>query len=624
MKRLIQALIVFSLLAFSACQQESLVENISPLSPQTDLSEVDVPAKPSEEPMARLEIDRRIKQVAAEQEIFKWEVADDYMLWSAVTQADSLVAIGYQAPQAGDISSRMHDIDLDAPAWQASREALIKHLEAGGVSASTDQPSGEVVKLTHQVLPFVIAKVSDYETLAKLRRREIIRYVEPMGYAVEQEAGASRELFFDPLTFGCRKKEHTPPTSEYSLDPSYSAKIPWNYQNHHIEDAWDHSTGDGITIGMIDTGISPDQPNLNESFATGASTQRSLTKLGTYSDNPFQNNDGWEDDCGHGTRMAGTIAGPLTGGGRTVGVAYEANFISIRGTDDVFLNMVVEELGVTEALLELADRVPVKIINMSIGVPFTFVSIIADGVRYAYGKNKMIFGAAGTSFTATGWTGVVFPAIMPEVHAVTGVRDGGTRRICSNCHSGNAVEFVTVMQRESDKDKVSLSLTHSGAKDARAGGSSIATATVSGIAALVWAQNPGMSRSQVYNILKTNADNYPNKDFFQGWGAIDAEAAVLAVPPPSLPPMWVSIQGPDTVPFTGSYTWTANVTNGAAPLTYDWGNGPSGNSSFTEFFSLIPGDSITYRTLMVTVRDANNRTVSASKQIQIGIGLQQF
>jgi subtilisin family serine protease len=58
------------------------------------------------------------------------------------------------------------------------------------------------------------------------------------------------------------------------------------------------------------------------------------------------------------------------------------------------------------------------------------------------------------------------------------------------------------------------------------GGSSVATATTAGIAALVWAKNPAWTRTQVLNKLRQSATYYPTKNSQYGYGNINALLAV--------------------------------------------------------------------------------------------------
>ena len=82
------------------------------------------------------------------------------------------------------------------------------------------------------------------------------------------------------------------------------------------------------------------------------------------------------------------------------------------------------------------------------------------------------------------------------------------------------------MQRNSNTDRTSLTLSRYNDNAGYVGGSSAATATTAGIAALVWATNPNQSRSQVLNRMKQAASIYPSRSGSFGWGIIDANAAV--------------------------------------------------------------------------------------------------
>jgi serine protease len=82
------------------------------------------------------------------------------------------------------------------------------------------------------------------------------------------------------------------------------------------------------------------------------------------------------------------------------------------------------------------------------------------------------------------------------------------------------------MQRRNDNARTSLTLAMSGSQPSRSSGSSAATATTAGIAALIWAQNPSWSRTTVLNKMKNAASIYPSRDGDFGWGIIDANAAV--------------------------------------------------------------------------------------------------
>src|SRR5699024_4537906 len=134
------------------------------------------------------------------------------------------------------------------------------------------------------------------------------------------------------------------------------------------------------------------------------------------------------DGCGHGTSMAGAAAAPRGTDGASVGIAYNANLITVRAAEDVFLDASREVKGVSDAYILAGNRADVRIISMSMG-RLTNSSQMLDAIRYAYGRGKLIFCAAGTSFDwSAGIVGVIYPASLPEAVAVTGVKDNLTTR----------------------------------------------------------------------------------------------------------------------------------------------------------------------------------------------------
>jgi subtilisin family serine protease len=80
------------------------------------------------------------------------------------------------------------------------------------------------------------------------------------------------------------------------------------------------------------------------------------------------------------------------------------------------------------------------------------------------------------------------------------------------------------MQKQSTGLKA-LSTAVSGDVPTTVGGSSVATATASGIAALVWSRFPNYSREQLVNKLTVTSTGYPNKSSSYGWGKLNADAA---------------------------------------------------------------------------------------------------
>lgn len=464
-----------------------------------------------------------IKSVKTTNE-FNWEQASDQVLWSALMHSDSTLVVGYKPEGEGDINSRISSIDINDKAWVKAKETVIEEaLDILNRSNARQLTADDIDVRAHEVLPLVEMKITDLAAVTKLRALPSVRYAEPMGYEVDF---AIAENGREESSKGCSNDpDYSIPLGDY-LDVAPNAKVSWNYDYMKIPQAWNYSTGQGIGVGLIDTGLSPDQLKLNGEFNSGYSSGRTVSKYGFYVSSWWwwASPDGPNDQCGHGTAMAGVIAAPRSNTGTSVGVAYNSNLVGIRGTGDVVVNSGSEKTGVSDALIYLANRSDVKIISMSIGDAFSS-SKVADAVRYAYGKGKLIFAAAGTSTSFTNWYGVIFPANMNETVAVTGIKEGSGYKRCDICHTGDKVDFTVVMER-ANTNKHPLSLAMNGNTPSTVGGSSVATATAAGIAALVWSKNPTWTRDQVLNKMKQTADLYPNRSSSYGWGTLDALAAV--------------------------------------------------------------------------------------------------
>lgn len=483
--------------------------------------EIDGPQEPQQDPIPKAELNAFIIDQLHKTGPFHWSQASDEQLWSAVVQSDSLIAIGYTLENLPNLDETIHLIDIQKEEWQKVKNDILDYivsetnrLNGTNVTAEDLMPLGQEARL-----PFLMIKVHNASILKGLRQMPTIRYVDAVGYVVEEVA--------DRSSAGCDvEPDFNIPAADYTT-VSPNVKVPWNFYNANIPAAWNTTSGDGVTIALIDTGTSPTQSKLGSAFNSGQSQGRFIDREGTYVSSWWwwASPDGPDDKCGHGTQMSGLLAAPRGYGGSSVGVAYNSDLLAIRGTSDVVILGSKEVNGVSDAVEMAGARSDVKVLSMSIGSIFYFGSI-ADAINYAHGQGKMIVAAAGTSTWFTSWVGVVFPASMGNTVAVTGVKEQTPLVKCNTCHSGSAVDFVAVMQRDNDNSRTSLTLAMSGNTPARVGGSSCATAMTAGIAALVWSTNPNQSRTQVLQRMKDASQFYPARDNKFGWGKIDADLAV--------------------------------------------------------------------------------------------------
>lgn len=400
------------------------------------------------------------------------------MLWSAISHGNFLVSLGY--------GNNANDFEKNNSSEAIKNQLLdvVQRYESGSID--------DIVLDESNYLNQIDIYIKNPNTLTALSKLRTVRYLVSADYRYfDYEKPESDNGNQIESSSGCGYSSQTINSADFIADNLTNSKIPWNFTLHNINVAWSQAQGQGITIGIIDTGISNQQSLLNSQFASGLSSGRSVQRFGTYVDSiwPWSTStDGPNDKCGHGTSMISAAVAPRSNSGMPVGVAYRANVISYRASSDVVLNGYHEQRGVQRAFEGLENNSAVRIISMSMGHIFS-VGRFSDGVRNANNRGKLIFCAGGTSTSFTNFVGVIFPAWMPETVAVTGIKQASTYQKCDVCHSGSEIDFTIIMEKAVTNKHIPVLSYYNNNSD-YVGGSSVATATTAGIAALVWSKYP--------------------------------------------------------------------------------------------------------------------------------------
>lgn len=506
MPKRILSLLFFTLIL--SCAKEDSMDNKSIVIPENQKT-----------PLTPAQINGRIDESINSKGTFNWRDADSHMLWSAVINGNNVVTIGF-----GNSKANFERI-------KTSNNAKIQNELLAIIIKYEETALDKVLLSADPDLNLIDVMISKQETIIALRQSKYIRYLEPADYKYLEVRDAQYRFGVGAnssvgTSSGCGYESEVLAVADFTT-VTPNAKVPWTFYQHNIPNAWTISTGRGVTIGIVDTGISPNQSLFGANFNNGFSTSRIIQKNGVYVDSiwPWSTTtDGVNDLCGHGTSMASVATAPRNNRGLPVGVAYNANLVTYRASTNVVIDGYQEQEGVKKAFIALGNNANVRIISMSMGHIFS-VGKIEDAIKFAYGKGKLIFCAAGSSTSFTTFAGVIFPAWMPETVAVTGVKEGAAFQACDNCHTGSKVDFTVVMQRAASGNTVPVDSYFENQTD-YVGGSSVATATTAGIAALVWAKNPTWTRSQVLTKLRASASLYPNKSAEYGYGNINAFLAV--------------------------------------------------------------------------------------------------
>ncbi|MGR6088889.1 MAG: S8 family serine peptidase [Arcticibacter sp.] len=461
------------------------------------------------DPLSKTEVDNIVVGLRQSKGDFHWEWVDLKTVWSAIQHSDQTVAIGYKPHYEGDISSKIHALDLSKGEYKSVHDALISFIvEEANKQSATKLAWNDLLVEDDPILPILTIRTSDKHLLTALYNLKNVRYIEPLDY---RPASPNKVM----STSGCSPSTEPLNSADYTtITPN--AVLPWNFSFHNVSQAWSLAQGSGITVGVIDAGLSSAQPLLGSQFNNGDSNVgRTVLAEYTFGTSAYTG-------CSHGNSMSAQAVGPRNNQGAATGVAYKSNLYFIRGCEDVVLDLSSERTAVKNACTRLGNNRDVKVISMSIGTPFSS-SVLKDGVDYAYGKGKLIMAAAGTSLDFTTWYGVIYPAAYASCVAVTGIKDNGST--CASCHDGSQVMYTIVMERAANSNRNSLALPPSGTAPNYIGGSSSATATAAGIAAVVWSARPRMTRAQLMNCLTSTSQFYPTRNSSKGFGNLNALAA---------------------------------------------------------------------------------------------------
>jgi len=193
-------------------------------------------------------------------------------------------------------------------------------------------------------------------------------------------------------------------------DPYYAYQ--WHMPSINVGPAWDLSTGAGVLVGVIDTGVGYE----NYGVYGLAPDLVGATFVAGYD---FVNNDAHaNDDNAHGTHVTGTIRQSTNNGLGVVGVAFNCSIMPIKVLDAGGSGYVSD---IAEGITYAADH-GCKVINMSLGGP-TGSTTLQSACTYAYNAGVTIICAAGNAGTST----PQYPAAYTPCISVSSVRYDNTK-----------------------------------------------------------------------------------------------------------------------------------------------------------------------------------------------------
>jgi serine protease AprX len=305
---------------------------------------------------------------------------------------------------------------------------------------------------------------------------------------------------------------------------------------------WKHATGKGIGVALIDTGVAGGLADFRRANGSGS---RVVASAVTHPDATTA-----EDKYGHGTHVAGLIAGdssrrpagdPLRG--RYAGTAPGADLISIKASDDHGEATILDVIYGIEFAVEHKDEFNIRVLNLSLEstVAESYrTDPLAAAVEAAWFKGIVVVAAAGNRGSDADAVDYA-PGNDPYVISVGAVDDQGTKQTRDDLRTdwssrgttqdGHAkpelyapgARMVSNLAPDSDFASMCAECVSDDGQYIRAGGTSMSAPVVAGVVATLLEEHPSWTPDQVKGAIVNNLRALPG-----GGHELDAFAAFNA------------------------------------------------------------------------------------------------
>ncbi|MDX9789750.1 MAG: S8 family serine peptidase [Candidatus Kapabacteria bacterium] len=337
----------------------------------------------------------------------------------------------------------------------------------------------------------------------------------------------------------------------------------WWIKAVNTESAWKTGlSGNGIIIGLIDTGIDFNHPDLKQNI--WVNNKEDINGNGTFEpwhyteerngvsgdlngidddgngiiddvigydfvDQDFANFGDYsnpdpvpEDQGEHGTLVAGVMSAVRNNQIGIAGIAYNAKILTAKAFD---ITGNAESDDIARAIVYAAVN-GAKVLNFSFGERDES-PIVHDAIKFAHSMGCVMVASSGNN----GWNQKHYPSDHPEVISVGGIDESGRRS--GRANYGSMLDISA--------PSVNILTTDVNGSYKATGGTSLSAPAVSAAAALLLESNPELSPFEINGILQSNATRLNNKtwDVQYGGGILNignavknSEATVLKIDNP--------------------------------------------------------------------------------------------
>ncbi len=282
----------------------------------------------------------------------------------------------------------------------------------------------------------------------------------------------------------------------------------WHLNKINAFGAWDITMGSpDVRVAVLDTGID----NTHPEFSGQIVAQEDVVNF----DGNAQDDSGRYDCFGHGTHVAGIIAGKADNGEGIAGVAPGVKLITVDvfDGDGAYTSDII--LGIQFALNNGAS-----IINMSLGGAGDDPAFHA-ALDNANARGVLCVAAAGNEHTSA----PSYPSDYDSVVSVIATDQTDAKPYFSNYGDAKDISAPGVY----------IASTYPGDDYYFKDGTSMASPVVAGVAALILSADPHLLPADIKNILYSTADDLgaPGKDATFGYGRVNAYNALVYATTPN-------------------------------------------------------------------------------------------
>ncbi|WP_457948825.1 S8 family serine peptidase [Pseudarthrobacter sp. alpha12b] len=346
-----------------------------------------------------------------------------------------------------------------------------------------------------------VAAGGETQLIDALSRDPAVEYAEP-----DQPVGAATSDQYFPRQYALQNDGQS--FTNTSGDITVAAGTP--DADVDAVEAWNTTTGGGIKVAVLDSGVASDNPDIAPKVVARANFSSSATKAG----DPVA-----EDYYGHGTHVAGNVAATVN---NTIGVAGVCPGCTI------LAGKVLNDSGVGSSSslasgIDWAVSSGAKVINMSLGVRAS--RTLETAVNNAWNKGVVLVAAAGNGGNQT----KIYPGAYTQVIAV-GATDNNDAKASFSTYGASWVDIaapgVNVYSTFPNHPFVLATQNNRSQGYDVGNGSSMSSAIVAGAAALAWSSHPGATNTSIRADVETTADNVAGTGTYWAYGRVNASSAV--------------------------------------------------------------------------------------------------